>query len=178
MKTTKEVSISLRNNTEKEQVAKRLLETILEKYSLDKWILCNEVVIEEGASGKAFPIIRLSVWRDKEDGMLAQFIHEQYHWIERGHEETMIEAMDELRKIFPNAPIEKPEGGGSDKSTYVHLIVCRLEFLGLKEILGEDRAFALVSGNSNYTWIRKMALDRGSEIDRVIMKYFPESIKH
>ena len=95
-----EISISLKNNSEGERVAKKLLEQILNKYDLEKYVLCNDVVIEQDASGKAFPIIRLSAWRDNEEGMMAQFIHEQYHWIERGKEEEMKDAQDELKKIM------------------------------------------------------------------------------
>jgi len=143
---------------------------------LDKWIICRDVVIEEGAAGKAFPIIRLSAWKDNEKGMLAQFLHEQIHWIEKGKEEIMKDAMEELKKIFPSAPIDKPEGGGSETSTYKHLIVCRLEFLALKELLGEDVAMKVVSSNKNYTWIRKMVIERNSDIDSIIKKYFPKNI--
>lgn len=171
-----EITISLKNGNEVEREAKRMLEEILRTYELDKYIRCNEVVIEQGASGKAFPIIRLSAWEPGgEVGLLAQFIHEQFHWIEKGKEEQMLQAVDELKILFPIAPIEKPEGGGSEKSTYRHLIVCRLELLGLAEILGQEKALRIVSGNKNYTWIRKMIIERSAEIDPIIEKYFPEA---
>ena len=132
-----QVSISLKNNSEKEQIAKNLLEKILKKYQLDKWILCHDIIIEWNATGKAFPTIRLSAWQDNEERMLAQFLHEQFHWIEKGKEEQMKNAIMELKKTFPDVPIDKPEGGGSEESTYNHLIVCRLELFALKEILGD-----------------------------------------
>jgi len=171
-----QVSISLKNNSEKEQIAKNLLEKILKKYQLDKWILCHDIIIEWNATGKAFPTIRLSAWQDNEERMLAQFLHEQFHWIEKGKEEQMKNAIMELKKTFPDVPIDKPEGGGSEESTYNHLIVCRLELLALKEILGDEVAKRIVSGNKNYTWIRRMAVEKASDIDLVINKYFPASI--
>jgi len=168
--------ISLKNNSEREQIAKELLGRILNKYNLEKWFQCKEIVIEQDATGKAFPIIRLSAWKNDEEGMMAQFLHEQYHWIEKGKEEQMGNAIRELKILFPNAPLEKPEGGGSESSTYKHLIVCRLEFLALKEILGEGVAKRIVSSNKNYTWIRRVILERSSDIDGIIRKYFPEVI--
>lgn len=172
-----EVTISLKNGNEAEQETKSVLERILRTYELTKYIRCSEVVIEQGASGKAFPIVRLSAWKTgKEEGLLAQFVHEQFHWIEKGKEDQMVAAMAELKEIFPNAPTDKPEGGGSEKSTYCHLIVCRLELLALAKILNEEKALAIVSGNTNYTWIRKMVIERASEIDPVIHRYFPEAL--
>ncbi|MBI2087069.1 MAG: hypothetical protein HYT69_02765 [Candidatus Zambryskibacteria bacterium] len=171
-----QISISLKNNTEREQTAKELLERILNKYNLNRWILCKDVVIEQDATGKAFPIIRLSAWKDNEEGMMAQFLHEQFHWIEKDKEEQMNIAISELKNLFPNAPMDKPEGGGNENSTYNHLMICRLEFLALKEILGEETATRIVSGNKNYTWIRRMVIERASNIDQVIRKHFPEVI--
>ena len=173
----KNIFISLKNDTEIERGTQVMLEEILGTYELSKYVRCREVIIEQGASGKAFPLIRLSAWKTgREDGLLAQFIHEQLHWIEEDKEKQMVQAMEELKNIFPRAPIDKPEGGGSERSTYCHLIVCRLELLALKEILGEKRALDILSGNTNYTWIRKIVIDHGSEVDRIIEKYFPEAL--
>jgi hypothetical protein len=169
------ITISLKNNKESEQRTKSALEHILIQYPLDKWILCNSIIIEQGANGKAFPIITLSVWKDDE-GLLSQFLHEQIHWIEKGREQNMEDAVEELKEMFPNAPIQRPEGGGSEQSTYIHLIVCRLEFLALQELLGKEKAKSIIIGNKNYTWIRKAILDNASSIDSVIKKHVPEVI--
>lgn len=171
-----QLSITLKNNSDKEQIAKELLERILNKYNLEKWILCREILIEWDANGKAFPVIRLSAWQNNEERMLAQFLHEQFHWIEKGKETEMQNAINKLKVQFPNSPIDKPEGGGSEESTYNHLIVCRLEFLALKELLGEESAIKIVSGNRNYTWIRKMVLERATDIDSVINEFFPNQL--
>lgn len=173
-----QVTIVLKNNTELEQVTKVMLEEIFDQYNLNTYIRCNEIVIEQGMGAKAFPVIRLSAWkRGGEEGLLAQFIHEQFHWIEKGKEESLDQAIEELKELFPSAPISKPEGGGSEKSTYCHLIVCRLEFLALAKILNEEKALHIVSNNPNYTWIRKMVIERASDIDPIIQKYFPEALQ-
>jgi hypothetical protein len=168
------ISISLKNNNEAEQKTKELLETLLSSYNIGKWILCNDIVIEQGARGKAFPVIRLSAWKPGgEDGLLAQFLHEQIHWIEKGKESEIQKVIEELKILFPNAPIERPEGGGNETSTYKHLIVCRLEYLALKNIFGEDRAKEIVLGNTNYAWIRRTVIEKSNIIDPVVKKYFP-----
>ncbi|HEY4496796.1 MAG TPA: hypothetical protein VI432_01425 [Candidatus Paceibacterota bacterium] len=168
------MNINLKNNSEKEQKTKKLLEGLFNRFNLDKWILCDEILIEEGGRGKAFPFIILSAGLN-EDILLAQFLHEQSHWVHGNivGAENMDKAIDELKEIFKSVPIDKPEGGGSEKSTYIHLIICRLEFLALKELLGEEKAMNIVSNNNNYTWIRKTILDSSPIIDQIIERYFP-----
>lgn len=170
----KEISVSLKNNSEKERLTKELLQRVLKKYDLQKWTICRDIIIEEGASGYAFPVIRLSVWRhDTENGLLAQFLHEQIHWIEKDREEQMEKLINKLKMKFPDVPIGRPEGGDNENSTYKHLIVCRLEFMALKEFLGEHKAKNIVLGNKNYTWIRKTVINNGTAIDSIIKEYFP-----
>ena len=166
------VSISLKNNNDKEIRAKELLEGILKKYSLGKWIYTHEVLLEAGARPHAFPVITLGTYKDKEF-MLRMFIHEQLHWIEKGKEDSMKRAIEDLKLLFPNAPTGRPEGADSEESTYRHLVICRLEFLAAKDLIGEDKARESVLGDKEYTWIHGAVLDNGSQIDLIIEKYFP-----
>ncbi len=172
------IKISLKNNSEREQITRKLLEQLLAKYDLRKWIICREVVIEQDARAHSFPIITLSAWNaQSEESLLAQFLHEQIHWIETGNEDKMDQAIEELKILYPEVPVGRPEGAINEKSTYRHLIVCRLEFLALGELLGEDRAKEIILGNKNYTWIRRTTIENGSNIDPIIEKYFPEALK-
>lgn len=171
MATQQKVDISL--SSEKEERTREALKRLLHTYTLDKWMYCDDVVIVYGGRGKAFPRITLSAWQDADDGLLAQFLHEQIHWIEKGNEGNMREAIAELKVVFPNAPTERPEGGGNEESTYKHLIICRLEFLALAELLGSQKAQEIVSTNDNYTWIRETIFKEEQQIDALIKKYFP-----
>lgn len=171
------VVISLKSSSEREQVTKKLLENILNKYSLDKWILSREIIIEEGVIPHSHPTITLNTRNEVEGGLLAQFLHEQIHWIEEGKEKQMNAAIEELKMLYPKVPAGKPEGADNEKSTYRHLIVCRLEFLALNELLGEEKAKEIVSSNKGYTWIRRTVIQDGSNIDPIVKKYFPEAFK-
>jgi hypothetical protein len=168
------ITITLKENNEAERQTEKMLRNLLAKYQLVKWVRCRDILIEQGSTGKAFPVIRLSAWRsDSENKLLAQFLHEQFHWIEKDNETQMEKAIDELKLLFPNAPLEKPQGAGTIESTYKHLIICRLEFLVLEVLLGFALAKDIIMENLNYTWIRREALDYGSQIDTIIEKYFP-----
>lgn len=171
------VTISLKSNSEREQATQKILESILSKYSLDKWILSREVIIEEGVRPHSHPTITLNTRSEAEDVLLAMFLHEQIHWIEDKKHEQMNAAIEELKTLFPNVPVGRPEGADNEKSTYRHLIVCRLEFLALSELLGEEGAKEIVLSNKGYTWIRRTVIQDGSNIDSIIKKYFPEALK-
>ncbi|OGN05741.1 MAG: hypothetical protein A2831_03685 [Candidatus Yanofskybacteria bacterium RIFCSPHIGHO2_01_FULL_44_17] len=54
------ISISLKNGSETERIAQKMLEDLLAKYKLDKWIRCHDVLIEEGARAHAFPVVTIS----------------------------------------------------------------------------------------------------------------------
>ena len=169
------IRVSLKTGSEKEIATQKTLERLFLKYQLQKLVFCREVIIEEGARAHAFPIVTISE-RKTEESILAQFIHEQIHWIEKGKEENMNMAIEELKLYFPNAPIGRPEGADNEQSTYKHLIVCRLEYLALIELLGQEKAREVVQKNPNYTWVRRAILDDDSNIDSVIKKYFPETL--
>ncbi len=169
------VQISLKHNSEREQRIRDLLETILRKYELQKWILCPGVIIEEGVPPHSHPVVTLNTKRDTEATLLAVFLHEQIHWIEEGKRDLMDKAIEALKLLFPVVPVGKPEGADTEKSTYRHLIVCRLEFLGLCELLGIEKATEVVLGNSGYTWIRRTVIEHGSVIDPIIKNYFPDA---
>ena len=88
----------------------------------------------------------------------------------------MDSAIEKLKIIFLDVPVGRPAGSDNEKSTYRHLIICRLEFLALSELLGEDKAKEVTLNNKSYKWIRRIILEHGSEIDQIIKQYFPASL--
>jgi len=50
------------------------------------------------------------------------------------------EAIKDLRVLFPKVPVGFPKGGRDEESTYLHLLVCYLEYRADKELLGELKA--------------------------------------
>lgn len=54
--------------------------------------------------------------------------------------------------------------------------VISFALIALADILGEEKALSIVSGNNNFTWIRKMVIARARDIDPIISKYFPEVV--
>jgi hypothetical protein len=76
----------------------------------------------------------------------------------------------DLRKVFPDAPIGGRSGARDEFSTYLHLLVCFLEWQGVSQVLGELKARQVVEfwATDHYTWVYRQVLDRGQEIAAVL----------
>ena len=136
-----------------EQTAERL-KKLIGTYDLSKYTFTREVVIDRGAMNHAFPELTLNArWADAPDDLLSSYIHEQLHWYLRDHDAQQKSAIDELRRMYPNAPVGLPEGAESAYSTYGHLVDCHLEIEADRQLLGPDRTMTVVRNKGHYTWI-------------------------
>ena len=75
--------------------------------------------------------------------------------------------------MFPNAPTAPPEGARDERSTYLHIAVCYLEYRATRELLGELRAKQVIQfwTTDHYTWVYKTVLERTRDIGQVMFKY-------
>jgi hypothetical protein len=170
------LEISLRHNSEKELQTKQQLEKLLKDYKVEKWIFTKKVLIdEEESTPYSHPVLTLNTKNNNRDSasLLTSFIHEQIHWFASAHFERTKKAMEELKTVFPDAPPGPPEGANDRESTYLHLIVCYLEYEGMKELVGQEKAKAVIGVLSQYfyKWIYRTVLDDNLKIKTVVEKY-------
>src|SRR5262245_54877400 len=120
---TPAVTIDLAHGTERERQTKALLEQVLASYDLKPYTLTRHVVIEERAINHAFPVLTLNVrFARSADELLSSYVHEQLHWHLRERGADQQQAIAELRRMYPNAPVGLPEGADTAISTYGHLV--------------------------------------------------------
>lgn len=167
------VGITLRQNSEPERQTKLRLEKLLQEYNLVKWLFTKKIVIDEQADAPySHPVLTLTTKELKRDvsAPLASFLHEQIHWFASAHLPQINQAKAELKANFPTAPDGPPEGANNLDSTYLHLIVCYLEYEGLKELLGEAKAQERITINSQYfyKWVYRTVLNEGAKIKAVL----------
>lgn len=166
------VVITLANDTRKEQRTKALLERILVKYDLERYIFTDKIVVEQGVISHSEPVLTINtLWYENEHHLLATFIHEQLHWFFKQHNEQVFAAIAELRKLFPEVPVGRPEGAKTEKSSYLHLLLNRLEFLGLDQFLGKDAAERVMQEKPYYTWIYEQILLHGDVLDDLLKSF-------
>ncbi len=166
------LTIRTHSNMPHEIEAREQLLRILETYDLEKWLFTKEVLIQEGARPFSHPVLTLNCRHVHQDEkQLAVFLHEQMHWFLNTPNLEWREAIGEFRVIYPEVPVGGEEGTRNEHSTYLHLIVCYLEFIALSQVLGETKARELLSRTIGYKWIYKQVLENTDLIASVVSKY-------
>lgn len=172
MPAAKPVTIDLAHGTEREQRTKAQLEHVLASYDLAKYTFTRRVTIEERAVNHAFPVLTLNArFADSPDELLSSFLHEQLHWHLRDHSSQQQDAVTELRRMYPAAPVGLPEGAENAFSTYGHLVDCYLEIQADRPLIGRERTDAVIRNKGHYTWIYKTVLDDEPRIAAVVARH-------
>ena len=155
-----ELEISLENGSEREQQTERQLRRLVEEYDVEQWIYTKRIRIAQGEIPHSHPILTLSTYYlDDDQGLLSTLLHEQFHWLEEERKEARDEAVAEFREMFPDAPFGRPQGARNQGSTYLHLIVCDLEYQAMTLLVGEERTREILAEMTHYMWIYDQVLN-------------------
>lgn len=156
------LEITLKNGTDKERRGKEQLERIIKQYQnqINQWIYTTKIVIDENAIPFSHPVLTLNCnYPDNDLQQLANFLHEQFHWLEEQRSEQREGAISEFKSMFPDVPVKGGTGARSSYSTYLHLIVCDLEYQAMTKVVGEKNTREILSGWKHYTWIYDKVLN-------------------
>jgi hypothetical protein len=169
------VTINLAHGTDRERQTKALLEQVLDSYDLSKYTFTRQVVIEERAINHAFPVLTLNVrFAQSADELLSSYVHEQLHWHLRARGGDQQEAIAELRRMYPGAPVGLPEGADTAVSTYAHLVDCYLEIQADRLLIGPERTGTVINNKGHYTWIYKTVFEDEPRIAAVVRRHHLE----
>jgi hypothetical protein len=166
---TAAVDIRLAAGTELEQRGREQLERILTKWDLSRWLFTRTVQIQSRVIPHSHPVLTLNTqYVDDEDDtrQLATLLHEQLHWFLTG--DTPHAAIADLERLYPTVPESLPEGANGRRSTYLHLLVCLLEFDAVRELLGDESARKVLAGFGYYTWVYREVLERPEPIRKIL----------
>jgi hypothetical protein len=142
---------------------------LISSYDLSKYTFTKDVTIDRGAMNHAFPELTLNArFADVPDDLLSSYIHEQLHWYLRVHDTQQKAAINELRRMYPNAPVGLPEGAESAYSTYGHLVDCYLEIEADRKLMGPERTMTTIRNKGHYTWIYETILRDEARIAAVV----------
>ncbi len=166
------IKIDLAHDTDPERQTRTLLEQVLNSFDLSRYAFTRHVVIEERAVNHAFPVLTLNVrFGRSADELLSSYVHEQLHWYLRSRGSDQRDAIAELRRMYPGAPVGLPEGADTDVSTYGHLVDCYLEIQADRRLIGPERTAAVIANKGHYTWIYKTVLDDEARIASVVRRH-------
>jgi hypothetical protein len=169
------LEISLKHDDQRERQTRQQLQRLLSTYDLSNWTFTRKVIIESGFDiiPHSHPVLTLSTRHLKDDELLlSTFVHEQLHWYLTQNDKETEDAYKELKSMFPKVPVGFPEGARDEESTYKHILVCYLEYQGVKQLLGELKARQVMEfwAVDHYTWIYKTVLEREREIGALMRK--------
>lgn len=155
------VQIELEHGSEGEQAAADQLRRLLDAYDVARWTWTERVRIDETAIPHSHPVLTLHT-RSVGAGLdqLATYLHEQFHWWVDERSDAEGAAIAEFRELFPEVPVAANGGGGArdEYSTYLHLIVCDLEFQAMAALVGDARAREILASYRHYRWIYDQVL--------------------
>lgn len=169
------IDVDLATDDENSLATRDQLRRLLDHHDLTDWVWTDRVIIDRSAIPHSHPVLTLHTrCLGEDDLLLATFLHEQLHWfLMTLPDERAFAVMDELRGMFPDVPVEPPDGCGDEESTYLHLVVNYLELIALRRTIGRSRAEAVIEHwtTDHYRWVYRTVLDRERELGQLVERY-------
>jgi hypothetical protein len=168
------LEIRLHSGTPVEERGRDQLRRLLHTHDVRKWLFTRDVLIQSGMIPHSHPVLILNTrYLGDDTAQLATFVHEQIHWFLTDHLERVKTdaALTELRALYPTVPTALPTGASSERSTYLHLIVCSLELQALTELLGEPSARQQLERWTHYTWVYWTVLTDTERLGGVLRRH-------
>ena len=135
------LQIVLVNNHPREEAARDQVMRLHERYDLARLQFTDRVAINHLAIPFSHPVLTLNArWLRDDHAALSTYLHEQLHWLAGASYDRVAKAEIELWGRYPDVPDFEHGGARDEYSTYLHLVVCALEYKCLIELLGGRRS--------------------------------------
>lgn len=172
---TPKLNITLQHDSSGEQKRKEQIERLADKYDLTKYTITRDIIIDQQAMNHSAPVLTQNLrFLDNDDRALSAYVHEQAHWLlmER-HRGQAREMLPELIRMYPNIEIAPPYGDGNQGTSYIHLVVLMLEWQGLEDLIGTDRAHAVIEfkRQDHYKTLYATVMDNRPQMESFLRRY-------
>lgn len=165
---TSKIEISTKNNSDRENEIAKLLNELLVEYDLSKWLFTNKVIIEQKVIPHSHPVLTLNTSSIDKRDILTTFIHEQLHWYVEKYPESEQKTIAKFKEHYKNVPYQNRAGAKDEYSTYLHLIVCYLEYKSMASLIGEPESKQLMWNMTHYTWVYNKIIEDAVFIGTVL----------
>lgn len=161
---------------------KKQLQLLNQALDLSPFLYTTHIQVQSMVIPHSHPVLTLNTRNASEaKKILAAFLHEEFHWwANRFPAPTLDRALNEFRRLYPILP---EKGVAQDAhSTYLHLMVCWLEYKGTAHFLGNDIALKVIRDrleNGIYPWVYTKVIEDDADIARVLKahKLIPKELK-
>jgi hypothetical protein len=152
-----QVDVRCRQGTAGELAGAAALRAVLAEHDLRRWMFTDLVVIDGSvAGGVSHPLtITPDLLVSRPASALTTFVHEQLHWLDSP---GLNAAMSVARERWPDPPSRSAGGAHDVESTWLHLVVCALEYQSLTELVGRQAATTELECHRGYSWIYHQVL--------------------
>ncbi|MGD8279218.1 MAG: hypothetical protein PVH00_14365 [Gemmatimonadota bacterium] len=148
------LTVRLANDSERERDTRDQLFRLLGEHDVERWIETRDIVIEQMATPHSHPVLTLSTLHlDSDLHLLSTFLHEQFHWYAIRNAEARDSAIAAFREHWPDVPVGGSAGARDEGSSYLHFVVCDLEFQAMTLLVGREEAARVLDGYTHYEWI-------------------------
>ena len=168
------LSITLATAAPHEAHTRDQLRALLERYDLRRWQWTDTVVIQDGVVPHSHPVLTLNT-RFPDDSLLvlATYVHEQLHWFMGTRWEQAQAAIAEVKARYPRVAVGYPRGARDAASSYLHYLICALEYATLIELVGPDGAHRAITVwcADHYTDIYAAVLRESAWLDELLARH-------
>lgn len=166
------IRIELGNDTAIEREGREQLVRILSTWDLSRWLFTRTIRVEAEVIPNSHPVLTVNTrYLSNDTAQVATFLHEQIHWFFVQHRAATDSAIADLQNMYPDAPDGPPDGARDRYSTYLHLLVCLLEFDAVRDLFDEDVARRTLRGWRHYSWIYREVLENPAPNRDVLRRY-------
>lgn len=168
---TPDIEVSLAHGTATEAQTRDQLQRLQKAYDLSNWAWTRKVIIEDGVIPHSHPILTLSTRHLRDDSLLlSTFVHEEYHWYETAHPDETAAAIADLKTAYPHVAVGGLDGAADEESSYLHVIVCHVEWLEMKALVGSEKAKQMMEfwSGDHYRAIYRLVLDHETAEGEVV----------
>ena len=172
---TPKLNIKTKHGFPMEEHRKEQMERLAKQYDLKKYTITRDIVMERGAMNHSYPVLTLNLrFLDNDDLALSAYVHEQGHWVlmER-HRADNPALFEDLQRTFPNMATRVPDGDGELRSSYFHIAVCMLEWQGMEDLVGAERARKVIQWKQgdHYKAIYSTVLNDREQVESVLGRH-------
>lgn len=154
------------------ELTKQNLTHLIRIYDLAPFFYTYKIHIEKGVHPRSHPILTLNTaYAENPSALLAQWLHEEFHWWANSHPSQVRKAIEDLKIIYPKI---NESTGEPAKLVYLHFIVNSLELRALTKFLGKKDALKVIKTKieteDHYRWVYETVLVQADRIQAVIVK--------
>ena len=167
------VSIETANGSADELAVAAAVRRLIDEYGLHDWMFTDRILVDQDTRiPHSHPVLTLTTrYLGDDTEILTNVVHEQLHWLVLENQGALRSALDEIRALYPEPPDGPPTGARNLRSTYLHLVVCSLEYQALEQKIGREAAEAALRSKPYYTWVFATVIDDREKLRPVLAKH-------